>query len=96
MDDEIKQDGAEPTPASDGSQSDAYVNKLQSIIERMNAITLHQCNREYDGSQRRFAMHPLTCGNDSRHGVLLPWFDGKKIRLVCPDCDYTQNNSAMF
>ena len=93
---ENKQDAAEPSPASAGSQPDAYINKLQSIIERMNAVSLHQCNREYDGSPRLFAMHPLTCGNDSRHGVLLPWFDGKRIRLICPDCDYTQSNSAMF
>jgi hypothetical protein len=90
------QDDKAMSPASDGSQWFAYINKLQSIIERMNAVTLHQCSREYDGSPRRIAMHPLTCGNDSRHGVLMPWFDGRRIRLVCPDCDYTQSNSAMF
>ena len=85
----------EMSAASRGSQPD-YVNELQSIIERMNAVSLHQCNRECDGSPKRWAMHPLTCGKDSSHGRLFPWFDGKRIRLICPDCDYTQGNAAIF
>jgi hypothetical protein len=88
-------DTPEPSLASAGSQPD-YVNELQSIIERMNAVSLHQCNREYDGSPKRWAIHPLTCGKDSSHGRLFPWFDGKRIRLICPDCDYTQGNAAIF
>ena len=87
--------GAEPSLASAGSQAD-YINELQGIIERMNAVSLHQCNREYDGSPKPWAMHPLTCGKDSSHGNLFPWFDGKAIRLLCPDCDYTQSNAAIF
>lgn len=31
-------------------------------------------------------MHPYTCGNDSRHALLVATTDG----WVCPDCDYTQ------
>ena len=88
-------DTNEPSPASAGSQAE-YINELQAIIERMNAVSLHQCNREYDGSPMRFGMHPLTCGKDSSHGNLFPWFDGKAIRLLCPDCDYTQSNAGMF
>jgi len=30
--------------------------------------------------------HPLTCGNDSEHGLLY-YYDGK---LKCHDCEYTQ------
>jgi len=88
-------DEAEQSIPSRGSQPD-YVNELQSIIERMNAVSLHQCNREYDGSPRRFGMHPLTCGKDSSHRNLFPWFDGKAIRLLCPDCDYTQDDAGIF
>jgi len=95
MNTDITNRDAEPSPASAGSQAD-YINELQAIIERMNAVSLHQCNREYDGSPKRWAMHPLTCGKDSSHGRLLPWFDGKRIRLICPDCDYTQGNAAIF
>ncbi len=64
----------------------------------MNAVSLHQCNRHYDGSHKGVfkRMHPLTCGKDSSHGRLFPWFDGKRIRLICPDCDYTQGNAAIF
>lgn len=35
--------------------------------------------------------HPLTCGNDSSHGLLLPKPEGPDaVVLVCPDCSYRQ------
>ena len=98
-DETTPQDDKAMSPASAGSRGAVdpdYVKELQSIIKRMNAVSLHQCNRKYDGSLKRWPMHPLTCGNDSSHGLLFPWFDGKRIRLVCPDCDYTQGNAAIF
>ena len=78
------------------TESENYVNELQGIIEKMNAISLHQCNRNYDGSPREWAMHPLTCGKNSSHRNLFPWFDGKQIKLLCPDCDYTQDATHVF
>ena len=33
-------------------------------------------------------VHPLTCGNDSSHSVLVPCPEG----LRCRDCDYTQQH----
>lgn len=80
-------------------EQDGY--KLQEIIDRMNAVSLHQCGRDHDGTPRQYQGipmrgHPLTCGVDSSHGNLYPWFDGKRLCLLCPDCDYTQNNAAIF
>lgn len=41
--------------------------------------------------QNNPSVHPLTCGNDSRHTPLLTkQVDGKTI-LYCKDCDYIQN-----
>jgi len=41
-------------------------------------------------------VHPLTCGNDSNHGHLLPIIEDDKIILVCPDCDYRQVNIPAY
>lgn len=42
--------------------------------------------------QKRMDVHPLTCGNDSRHEVLDPFVEGDKIKLRCLDCDYIQDS----
>lgn len=35
--------------------------------------------------------HPLTCGNNSNHGILeVVQQDDGEIMLICPDCDYVQ------
>ena len=34
--------------------------------------------------------HPLTCGNDSSHSLLVAEDHGGKVVLVCTDCDYVQ------
>lgn len=48
-------------------------------------------------------VHPLTCGNDSNHGLLVSkhinaedvygecTYEKDWIILTCPDCDYVQN-----
>jgi hypothetical protein len=36
-------------------------------------------------------LHPLTCGNDSRHRNLEPFDDNGIIKLKCIDCDYIQD-----
>lgn len=58
----------------------------------MNAITRHQTGRW------EHPVHPLTCGNDSRHAPLFPFWNEQEQRmeLWCADCDYTQTNAAMF
>lgn len=43
--------------------------------------------RALNAFQHRGMFHPFTCGNDSRHRVLLATEDG----WVCEDCDYTQD-----
>jgi hypothetical protein len=35
-------------------------------------------------------LHPLTCGNDSNHEVLVPVIEKKKVILRCLDCEYIQ------
>lgn len=40
--------------------------------------------------QKAVNIHPLTCGNDSKHTNLTPSEEGGKVFLKCPDCDYTQ------
>lgn len=38
-------------------------------------------------------VHPLTCGNNSLHGLLSPRIVSEKMILECPDCDYVQDVS---
>ena len=65
------------------------VEQLRDVIERMNQVSRHQCNRL--GEKPHLAVHPLTCGNDSQHGNLYPLFEDGCVKLICPDCDYTQD-----
>ena len=36
-------------------------------------------------------VHPLTCGNDSRHEILVPIEVNNYVILKCPDCEYIQS-----
>jgi len=54
--------------------TDDLLSKLQRILEHQ----LHS-NR-----------HPLTCGNDSKHNVLIPLVVDGKINLRCRDCNWVQ------
>lgn len=72
---------------------------LMRIIETMNSVSLHQTSRlfppiEIGGVETPTKLHPLTCGNDSSHGALFPYWNGKRVQLICPDCDYTQDNAG--
>lgn len=53
-------------------------------------------NQEIIGKVNRWQnsvlVHPLTCGNDSRHQVLVPRELDGKVVLVCLDCDYVQDH----
>lgn len=37
-------------------------------------------------------VHPLTCGNDSRHEPLAPRVVDRDVILACPSCDYIQRH----
>jgi len=43
--------------------------------------------------QNSGTFHPLTCGNNSNHDLLIPFYDEKdnKLKLKCEDCDYIQD-----
>ncbi len=71
------------------------------IVQTMNSVVNHQTDRPGGLRQERtpenhfpFRTHPLTCGNDSRHTPLYPYFNGERVVLVCRDCGYTQDNCA--
>lgn len=82
----------------DNAAKEAEINRLRAIIDALNGVTNHQTNRpRREGfAGLPFEGHPLTCGNDSNHTPLYPFFNGKKVVLVCRDCDYTQDNAAMY
>lgn len=63
------------------------ISDVKSALARMESLAAHQ---------RDPHMHPLTCGNDSGHGLLYPAFDGSKVVLVCPDCEYRQEMSDTY
>lgn len=75
---------------------------VMSALASMNAVIDHQTDRL--GGKERDAgnwgvypkFHPLTCGNDSSHTPLFPYWTGERVILICRDCGYTQNNAAMF
>jgi hypothetical protein len=69
---------------------------LARALETMNNVSLHQTNRLFppiecdDGVKMPVRLRPLTCGNNSAHGNLYPFWNGERVQLICPDCDYTQ------
>ncbi len=73
---------------------------LRAALATMNAVSLHQCNRlpwqlaDAGAYPFKMAVHPLTCGVKSSHGNLYPFWNGERVQLLCPDCDYTQDNAA--
>lgn len=60
-----------------------YLNRsmLILLLDRMTAINRIQHNPR---------LHPYTCGNDSTHELLYPVFEGGRVVLLCPSCDYRQ------
>ena len=74
------------------------LDKLRAVVKAMNGVSLHQTNRAFPQvtGLPRMCVHPLTCGNDSSHGNLFPLYEDGMVKLICPDCEYTQENAAMF
>jgi len=84
-----------------------HIRRSQEVITAMNNITMHQTNRVRFGDNHPTGdpepaiphnVHPLTCGTNSNHTPLYPFFNVEKnrIEMHCRDCGYTQLNGAMF
>ena len=58
--------------------------------ERLSDELLAAIVAVIDRWQRDPTVHPLRCGNDSEHGLLIPVAEDQRIVLLCPDCDYRQ------
>jgi hypothetical protein len=54
-------------------------------MEIKTPFTDDQC-RKLNAWQQKTYIHPFTCGNDSRHRVLVATPNG----WICEDCDYRQ------
>ena len=63
------------------------VTRLNTIISVMNAVSRHQVMP---------GIHPLTCGSDSSHRHLYPVCEGGKVKMLCCDCDYVQDNAGPY
>lgn len=58
-------------------------------------------NRDWLRAIKRYQscpfVHPLTCGNDSQNHRLLKGVEIRgRVVLVCPDCDYRQENVPSY
>lgn len=64
----------------------------EEALDKITRITLSQCDRDTVDKMAALPVHPMTCGNDSRHSRLYPVYDKEKqqIRYICSCCDYTQ------
>lgn len=56
-------------------------------MEKLTAKEMVAILKKY---QNNPYVHPLTCGRDSRHNILIPFEENDKVILKCPDCDYVQ------
>lgn len=55
--------------------------RASELLFTMDAICRHQLDQ---------TRHPLTCGNDSSHDVLVPIVEDEVVVLRCSGCDYRQ------
>lgn len=73
--------------------------ELAEALETMNNVSRHQTDRLFPPTRMGdhvfpHKVHPLTCGNNSDHTPLFPYWNGERVQLICRDCDYTQNNAG--
>lgn len=54
--------------------------------EKIDNIRLYQLD-----SKKGF-VHPLTCGLNSKHNILIPTEEEKKVVLKCEECGYIQHS----
>ena len=57
---------------------DRGISRAPWSQEEVESLTLRQ---------KEIRLHPYTCGNDSRHTLLVP----TNLGWMCTDCDYTQD-----
>jgi len=81
-----------------GERTEDY-EELARALEIMNNVSLHQTDRMFPpmdlgGVKIPSRVHPLTCGNNSDHTPLYPYWNGERVQLICRDCDYTQDNAG--
>jgi hypothetical protein len=87
----IEQVAAQESEISDLRQE---VESLRSALGAMNAVARHQLNEVFESAipGMKAYVHPLTCGRDSNHTVLFPFWTGERVVLRCPDCEYEQTH----
>ena len=61
-------------------------------MAHLSNIDATQIINKVNAWQANTTVHPMTCGNDSRHKILEPVQIGDEVELHCPDCDYIQTN----
>lgn len=80
-------------------QAESEMARLRAALDQMNAISKHQTNHVFMAAPDhpmaawyggRIPVHPLTCGTNSGHTLLFPFWDGARVILRCRDCDYEQ------
>lgn len=71
------------------SRTERELDEATKALEQMNTIVKHQINEPLGDGTKHF-FHSLTCGNNSNHARLFPFWTGSNVVLKCPDCDYVQ------
>lgn len=79
------------------------IAKLSTALTLMNKLALWQTNKAVydkgkepskvrDGGKGKGVGHkpydPISCAKVFEHGALFPYWDGAKVLLLCPECDY--------
>lgn len=67
----------------DGCLINTPIERISRFQEKLDAATWYQNQTEID-------VHPMTCGKDSNHKLLVANLDNKVFVLLCPDCGYQQ------
>ena len=66
--------------------------EIEEGIVHLKALSTAEIIEKVRRYQDIDIFHPLTCGNDSNHALLVAEDHGGKVVLVCPDCDYVQGH----
>lgn len=66
-----------------------WARKAPRMLRKMTNVEKIKAIKKWQGNNR---VHEMTCGKNSNH-ILVPkevGKKGKKVILICPECDYTQ------
>ncbi len=85
---------------SNYSLSENNIKKYLKKYIEMPFNALHMCGKTdknledlligYAATQCNNNQHPMTCGVNSQHELLVPRLSGSNVFLVCPTCGYLQ------